>query len=115
MRAQIVEDGVDALTRRIEPALDLVEEIGPVDGGAPRVGRRERAPGGRLEGAEDVAPLASAIVDLLAGAAGGAARLLTRCRHGGPLPRPALRRLPPHLLRADGESSPRRAGWQARV
>src|SRR5260221_6649121 len=112
MRAQVVQDRVHALDRRINPALDVVEEVGPIDGGAARIGRRVRRAGGGLKGAEDVAALAPAVVDLLAGAPGGTPRLLTG---GGPqhaLPRPALGRFRPHLVETDHDAALRRTSIQ---
>src|SRR3712207_6222337 len=69
---EVVDHGVDPLGRGPDPALDPAQELDPVRGGAALVGRGERGPGGRLQGAEHVArDVAPAVVDLLARAARG--------------------------------------------
>src|SRR4029078_6785623 len=53
-----------SLDPSLDPALDRAEEIDPVCGGAAGVGGGEGVPGGRSEGAEDIAFAAPAVVDL---------------------------------------------------
>src|SRR3954467_1916421 len=67
VEVEVVHHGVDPLDPSLDPALDRAEEIDPVRGGAARVGGGECLPRGRAEGAEDIAPAAPAVVDLLLG------------------------------------------------
>ncbi len=63
--AQVVEDGVDPPGRRIDPGIDLVEEVHPVRRGPSRIRNGERRSRRRFEGAEDIPLAASPVVDLL--------------------------------------------------
>ena len=68
MSIEVVEDGIDALARRIDPGLDRTQEIDPVGCRAVLIGLGEGLAAGRLEGAENIAgDTAAAVIDLLPG------------------------------------------------
>src|ERR1700749_2733517 len=88
---------VDPLDRRVDPSLDLAEEIHPVRGGAADMGGGERVPNSRLKGAEHVAGHAApAVVDLLLGPLRFRTGRLDHAPAGV-----ALGGLWPHLVEAD--------------
>ena len=86
MGAQVVQHRVDPLDVGVEPALDLLQEVDPVGGGAAGVGRGQRLAGRRAEGAEDVAVAAPPVVDLLGGAPCRASARSAPRRADGPAP-----------------------------
>src|SRR5258708_11321455 len=94
--AQVVQNGVDPLYVRSDPALHLFQEGDEVGGGASGGRPRARRAGGRLEGAEDLALSPPAIVDLLRGALGGALGHVDEV-----VAREALRRFRTHLVETD--------------
>src|SRR4051812_47808880 len=103
---EVVEHGVDALDRGIDPGLDLAQEVDPVDRGAALVGGGEGLAGRGLEGAEHVAgDAAPTVVDLLPGAL-----RLGPGRLDEPPARIALGRLRPHLVQADYDAAGRCRG-----
>src|SRR5690242_5108018 len=68
VRIEVVDDGIDALARRIDPGLDRAQEIDPVGRRAVLIGLGEGVAAGRLEGAENIAgDTAAAVIDLLPG------------------------------------------------
>src|SRR3954451_16888931 len=100
------DHGVDPLGIGSDPALDLLEEVDPVRGGAALVGRGEGGACGRLQGAEHVAcDIAPAVVDLLPGPL-----RLWPGRLDQALPGIALARLRSHLVEADDYAALRRRG-----
>src|SRR3954469_3153152 len=100
---EVVEPGVDARDRGIDPGVDPAQEVGPVDRGATLVGEREGGTGRGLEGAAHVAgDAAPAVVDLLPGASGpGPGRVAEQPA------RVALGRLGAHLVQADYDAAGR--------
>lgn len=68
---QIIQHGVDPLHILRDPGLYLLQEVDPVDLGAPGIARGEHLPTAGLKRSEDVACLLSpAIVNLLLGSLG---------------------------------------------
>src|SRR3982751_1577747 len=109
VRVQVVHHGIDPRDHRVDPSLDLAEEIDPVRGRAAQVGRGERVPPGRLEGAEYVAGHAApAIIDFLPGALRFGRGRLDHAPAGV-----APGRLRPHLVEADDYATLGRGGVEA--
>src|SRR5690242_8344032 len=103
MRAEVIQDRVDALDLSGQPGVDLLQERDPGGRSASLCWLSERRPGRRLEGTQDVALVAAAIVDLLPCAPRRPPRLLARRAWSGPHNAPtgeALGRLWPHLIQA---------------
>src|SRR3954453_10550949 len=109
VRIEVVHHGVDPRDRRVDPRLDLAEQIYPVRGRAADVGCGERVPLGWLEGAEHVAGHAApAIVDFLLGPLRLGRGRLDHAPAGI-----APGRLRPHLVQADDYAALGRGGIEA--
>src|SRR6476661_4132706 len=104
---EVVDDGIDALARRIDPGLDRAQEIDPVGRRAVLIGLGEGVAAGRLEGAENIAgDTAAAVIDLLPGSFGLGTRRPDELPAGMA---PGLLRS--HLVQADDYT----ACWRRRV
>ena len=106
--AEVVQDGVDPHALGGQPAVHALQEIHPVGDGAAGVGHGEGVASGRLEGAEDLAFLAAAVVNLLACPSRRARHWLRRwSRHDQALARPALGGFRPHLVEGHHDTAVR--------
>src|SRR5829696_4793460 len=104
---QVVQDDVDAVDARVEPALDPLQEGDDVGGGAPGVGRGQRRARHGHEGAEDVATAAASIVDLLPGPS---SPLPVRIAPHQPRAGEAFGALRAHFIEADHDTADGRTG-----
>src|SRR5579859_706292 len=108
MHVEVVQNGVDTLHGGRDPAVHLLQEVDPVDDGAPAIVLGEGVTDRGLERAKDIALAPSAVVDLLLGPCGG-----TYVGLDSPLARERLGGLWTQFIQADHDAALWRLGIES--